>query len=88
MTPRFVASHLGLLCFHMSHTKDVMLILVNRSLHCRLNSQSFKYHFLFLLAAMTVGKGGIDSLTLHVGMLGIAGLVTVTFPFYSGAVCM
>ena len=39
-------------------------------------------------AALTVGKGGIDSLTLHVGMLGVAGLVTVTFPFYTGAVCM
>ena len=35
------------------------------------------------LSALTVGAGGIDSLTLHVGMLGVAGVVTLTFPLYS-----
>ena len=43
--------------------------------------------FIFLIsAATTVEKGGIDSLTLHVGMLGVAGIVTTLFPFYSGSV--
>ncbi|XP_053404493.1 monocarboxylate transporter 9-like isoform X2 [Mercenaria mercenaria] len=35
------------------------------------------------LSALTVGAGGIDSLTLHVGTLGVAGVVTLTFPLYS-----
>ena len=41
---------------------------------------------LFISAATTVEKGGIDSQSLLVGMLGVAGTVTILFPFYSGSV--
>lgn len=34
------------------------------------------------LAVLTVDKDGLDSMTLHVGMSGIIGIVTITFPFY------
>lgn len=35
------------------------------------------------LAALTAGPGGVDSLMLHVGMLGVAGVATLAFPVYS-----
>lgn len=38
------------------------------------------------IGALTVEKGGLDSLTLHVGMLGVAGIVTLFFPLYAGSV--
>ncbi|KAK3605777.1 hypothetical protein CHS0354_033982 [Potamilus streckersoni] len=36
-----------------------------------------------ILAAMTVGKGGIDGMLLHTGSLGISGIVAITFPLYA-----
>ncbi|XP_045201857.2 monocarboxylate transporter 12-like [Mercenaria mercenaria] len=35
------------------------------------------------LAALTVGNGGLDSMTLHVGMLGVIGIITILLPLYS-----
>ena len=38
--------------------------------------------------ATTVEKGGVDSLTLHVGILGVSGLAMSLFPFYRGPVSL
>ena len=48
--------------------------------------KSLNFYSHYISAAMTVENGGVDSHTLHVGMLGVAGVMTLLFPFYSGPV--
>ena len=50
------------------------------------NLSETKTRMFHISGALTVDRGGLDSLTLHVGMLGVAGIVTLLFPVYAGPV--